>query len=106
MQAIYNYIPATNHVSRVYNIAAVLYLQFVLHVHVMLLHQTNVLYCHISTSPSLCAVPNMVLFCTSLITCFSQYVAHHFHSTLISAQQFKLRHSIHIPLAVQSVQTQ
>ena len=32
MQGIYNYIPQTNHVSRVYSVAAVLYLQFVLHV--------------------------------------------------------------------------
>ena len=32
MQGIYNYKPATNHVSRVYSVAAVLYLQFVLHV--------------------------------------------------------------------------
>jgi len=33
---IYNYILETNHVSRVYSVAAVLYLQFVLHV--MLFH--------------------------------------------------------------------
>ena len=32
MQGIYNYIPETQHVSRVYRIVAVLYLQFVLHV--------------------------------------------------------------------------
>ena len=32
MQCIYNYIPKTNHVSVVYSVAAVLYLQFVLHV--------------------------------------------------------------------------
>ena len=32
MQDIYNYTPETNHVSRVYCVAAVLYLQFVLHV--------------------------------------------------------------------------
>jgi len=32
MQGIYNYIPETNHVSRVYSVAAVQYLQFVLHV--------------------------------------------------------------------------
>jgi len=31
-QGIYNYIPVTNNVSRVYNVAAVLYLQYVLHV--------------------------------------------------------------------------
>jgi hypothetical protein len=30
MQGIYNYIPETNHVSRVYSVAVVLYLQFVL----------------------------------------------------------------------------
>jgi hypothetical protein len=36
MQGIYNYIPETNHVSRVYSVAGVLYLQFVLHV--MLFH--------------------------------------------------------------------
>jgi len=32
MQSIYNYMPATNHVSRVYSIAAAMYLPFVLHV--------------------------------------------------------------------------
>ena len=32
MQGIYNYIPETNHVSRVNSVAAVRYLQFVLHV--------------------------------------------------------------------------
>ena len=32
MRGIYNYIPETNHVSRAYSVAAILYLQFVLHV--------------------------------------------------------------------------
>jgi hypothetical protein len=32
LQGIYNYVPETNHLSRVYSVAAVLYLQFVLHV--------------------------------------------------------------------------
>jgi len=41
MQCIYNYIPKTNHVTTVYNVAAVLYLQFVLHV--MLLSMLNML---------------------------------------------------------------
>jgi hypothetical protein len=31
VQGIYNYVPETNHVSRVYSVAAVLYLQSVLH---------------------------------------------------------------------------
>ena len=29
MQGIYNYIPETNHVSRVYSVAEILYLQFI-----------------------------------------------------------------------------
>ena len=41
MQGISNYIPETNHVSRVYSVAAVLRLQFT--VHVMLRPTTNVL---------------------------------------------------------------
>jgi hypothetical protein len=32
MQSIYNYMPETNHVSRVYSVTAILYLQFLLHV--------------------------------------------------------------------------
>jgi len=50
MQGIYNYIPETNHVTIVYSVEAVLYLQSVLHV--MLLPMLNVLYFYISTSCS------------------------------------------------------
>jgi hypothetical protein len=39
MLSIYNYIPETNHVSRVCIVAAVLYLKFMLHV--MLFHKWN-----------------------------------------------------------------
>ena len=39
IEGIYNYIPETNHVSRVYSVTAVLYLKFVLHV--MLFHLWN-----------------------------------------------------------------
>jgi len=71
MQGIYNYIPETNHVSRVYSVAAVLYLLSVLHV--MLFLPCNmfctVLYFYISTSRIICAVPNMAVFCSSLISC-------------------------------------
>ena len=41
MHGIYNYIPETHHVASVYSVAAVLYLQSVLHV--MLLPMLNVL---------------------------------------------------------------
>jgi hypothetical protein len=32
MQGIYNYMPETNHVSRVYSVASMLYLEFMVHV--------------------------------------------------------------------------
>jgi len=42
IQNIYNYIPGTNHVSRVYNVVPVLWLQYM--VHVMLYPMTSILY--------------------------------------------------------------
>jgi len=42
MQSIYNYILKTNHVSRVYSVVAILYMQFVLHE--MLFHPWNIFY--------------------------------------------------------------
>ena len=70
MQGIYNYIPETKPVSRVYSVAPVLYLQFVLHV--MLFHIWNV-FCTFYTSTfwSICAVPKTAAFCHSLILCFT-----------------------------------
>jgi hypothetical protein len=32
MQGIYNYIPETNNVSRVYNVTAILWIQFMVHI--------------------------------------------------------------------------
>ena len=42
MRGIYNYIPITNHMSRAYNVAAVLYLQLVLHVMLFRLRNTRI----------------------------------------------------------------
>ena len=47
MQGIYNYMPETNHASRVHNFVAILYLQFM--VHVMLFPMLNVSFFYIST---------------------------------------------------------
>ena len=47
MKGIYIYIPETNHVSGVYSVAAVLYLQFM--VHVILFPMLNVLSFYIGT---------------------------------------------------------
>ena len=54
MQGIYNYIPETTHVSTVHSVAAVLYLQSVLHVMLFLPRDIYVLYAYISTSHSMC----------------------------------------------------
>jgi len=48
MTCIYNYLPETNRVSRVYSVAAVLYLQFVLHV--MLFRMLN-MFCTFTLGP-------------------------------------------------------
>ena len=45
MQGIYNYIPETNHVCRICIVAAVLYLQFLLHV--ILFHRLN-MFCTVT----------------------------------------------------------
>jgi hypothetical protein len=72
MQFIYNCIPATNHVSRVYSVAAALYLQFMLYL--MLLHPWNTFCTFILVRSEMCVVPNMVFsvdpwFCSFLIYC-------------------------------------
>ena len=69
MQAIYNYIPVINYVYRVYDVAAVLYLQFV--IQVMLFHTWNMFSIFtlvLSKVRVQCQV--RLFFCSSLISCF------------------------------------
>ena len=68
MQGIYTYIPATNYVSREYSVAAILLLLFM--VLISLVSVLNLLHFYISTFRSVCAVPNMAVFCSSLTSCF------------------------------------
>ena len=68
MQGIYTYIPETNYVPREYSIAAILLLLFM--VLISLVSVLNLLYFYISTFRSMCAVPNMAVFCCSLTSCF------------------------------------
>jgi len=76
MQGIYNYIPETNHVSRVYSVAAVLYLQFVLHV--MLFHLRN-MFCTFTLALSEVYVQCPILVSFVLLDFKpSQYVAQEF----------------------------
>ena len=76
MQDIYTYVPKTNHVSRVYSIAAILQLLFI--AHIMLFTLLNLLYFYISTVRNMFAVPNMAVFCSSLILCFSSILLGYF----------------------------
>ena len=68
MQGIYTYIPETNYVPREYSVAAILLLLFM--VLISLDSVLNLLYFYISTFRSMCAVPNVAVFCSSLTSCF------------------------------------
>ena len=68
MQGIYTYIPETNYVPREHSVAAILLLLFM--VLISLVSVLNLLYFYISTFRSMCAVPNMAVFCSFLTSCF------------------------------------
>ena len=68
MQGIYTYIPETKYVPREYSVAAILLLLFM--VLISLVSVLNLSYFYISTFRSMCAVPNMAVFCISLTSCF------------------------------------
>jgi len=68
MQGIYTYIPETNYVPREYSVAAILLLLFM--VLISLVSMLNLFYLYISTFWSMCAVPSMAVFCSSLTSCF------------------------------------
>ena len=68
MRSIYTYVPETNYVPREYSVAAVLLFLFILLI--SLVSVLNLLYFYISTFRSMCAVPNMAVFCSSLTSCF------------------------------------
>jgi hypothetical protein len=64
MQGIYTYIHETNHVPKEYNVAVILSLLFM--VPISLAPALAVMYFYISTFRSVCAVPNIAVFCSSL----------------------------------------
>ena len=66
MQGIYT--SDTNYVPREYSVAAILLLLFT--VLISLVSVLNLLCFYISTIRSMCAVPNMAVFCSSLTSCF------------------------------------
>jgi L-asparagine transporter-like permease len=69
MQALYNYIPQTNHVSMVYNAAAIPCLQFM--GHVMLFLMFSVLYFRSSTYPSTMQIIIIIIIIIIIFKLFS-----------------------------------
>ena len=68
MQGIHTHIPETNHVPRGYIVAAILSLLFM--VPLSLVPALALLFFYASTFRSMCAVPNMAVFCSSLTSWF------------------------------------
>ena len=81
MHGIYTYMPETNHVPREYSVAAILLLLFV--VLISLVSVLNLLYFYISTFRSMCAVPNMAVFCSALASCFPGMLLTYFLNVII-----------------------
>ena len=68
MQGIHTHIPQTNHVPRGYIVAAILFLLFM--VPLFLVPALALLFFYVSTFRSMCALPNMAVFCSSLTSGF------------------------------------
>jgi hypothetical protein len=68
MQGIFTYIPETSNVPREYIVAAILLLLFI--VPISLVPALALLCFYVSTFRSMCAVPNMAVFCSSLTSWF------------------------------------
>jgi hypothetical protein len=80
MQGIYTYIPETNHVPKEYNVAAILSL--LLMVPISLAPALALMYFYISTFRSMCTVPNMAVFCSSLTSWFPSMFLTYFLNVL------------------------
>ena len=68
MQGIYTYIPETNNVLMEYSVAAILSILFM--VSISLVPALALLYFYVSIFRSMCAVPNMAVFCSSFTSWF------------------------------------
>ena len=76
MQGSRKHIPETNHVPRGYIVAAILSLLFM--VPLCLVPALVLLFFNVSTLRSMCAVSNMVVFCSSLTSCYYYYYYYYY----------------------------
>jgi len=93
MQGIYTYIPKTNCVPKEYSVAAILL------VLISLVSVLNLLYFYISTFRSMCAVPNMAVFWSSLTTWFPGMLPTYFLNDIIYYYYFYYYYVTHLYLA-------
>ena len=80
MQGSHTHIPETNHVPRGYIVTAILSLLFM--VPRCLVPALALLFFYVSTFRSMCAVPNMAVFCSSLTSWFPGMSLTHFLNDL------------------------
>ena len=78
MQGIYTHIPETNYVPREHGVAAILLFLFM--VLISLLAVLNPLHFYVNTFRSMCAVPNMAVFCSLLLLLLLLYEDHRINS--------------------------
>jgi hypothetical protein len=78
MQRIYTYIPETNNVPWEFIVAAILLLLFM--VPISLVPALALLCFYVSTFRSMCAVPNVAVFCSSLTLWFPRMLLTYFLS--------------------------
>jgi len=83
MQGIYTYIPETNYVPTEYSVAAILLLLFM--VLISSVSVFNLLHFYISTFRSMCAVPNVAVFCSSFTSCFPGMLLTYFLNDFVTA---------------------
>ena len=103
MKGIYSHTPETNHFYTVCNVAAVLYLQFVLHV--MLFRPWN-MFCTFTLALSAVRVQCTIwlFFCISLISCFPdillRYFSEGFRNVSCRPSYYRYHFCFHIPHAL------
>jgi len=80
MQGICTYIPETNYVPKEYSVAAILLLLFM--VLISIVSVLNLLYFYIITFRSVCAVPRVAVFWSSLTSYFPGMLLTYFMNDL------------------------
>jgi hypothetical protein len=81
----HTHIPETNRVARVYIVAAILSLLFM--VYLFLVPALALLFFYVSTFRSMCAVPSMAVFCSSLTSFY------YYHYEIMCSAQLTFRAS-------------